>query len=376
MKLGLFMMPLHTQKLGYKEMYDQDVAAALHADRLGYDELWMGEHTSAKVEPVSNCLQFLSALIPQTRTMKLCTGVVNLPQHNPARVAADAAMFDHMSNGRLIMGIGPGGLASDFELFGTAEKNRQEMMVEAADMIQTVWNSGPPYEIVGKYWTIKVKDTHQPDMAIGPIPKPLQDPFPTFCTSAMSPHSGTAKLAGQRGWHLISANFNAPWVVRSHWQAYRAGAEAAGLRPDPRTWRVSRSILVTDSQQEAEEFLAERGNSIEVYYNYLFTQLGRAGAIKIFMPTPTTADADITLRAVMDSMVIAGTARHVVDRLVAFIDEVGPFGGLLAAFHEWDREALWKSSMRQLATEVMPTVSDYARAKLDRVAAVAEDAPA
>jgi alkanesulfonate monooxygenase SsuD/methylene tetrahydromethanopterin reductase-like flavin-dependent oxidoreductase (luciferase family) len=374
MKLGLFMMPLHTQKLGYKEMYDQDVEAALHADRLGYDELWMGEHTSAKVEPVSNSLQFLSALIPQTRTMKLCTGVVNLPQHNPARVAADAAMFDHMSNGRLILGIGPGGLASDFELFGTTDKNRQEMMVEAAGMIQAIWNGAPPYEIAGKYWTIKVKDTHQPDMGIGPMPTPFQNPFPTFCTSAMSPYSGTAKLAGQQGWNLISANFNAPWVIRSHWEAYCAGAEAAGRHPDPRTWRVSRSILVTDSHAEAQDFLAEPGNSIWVYYNYLFTQLGRAGAVKIFMPSPTTAEADITLQTAMDSMVLAGPARAVTDQLIAFIDEVGPFGGLLAAFHEWDRKPLWKASMQRLAEEVMPRVSDYCRGKLARSAAMPAEA--
>ena len=158
MKLGLFMMPLHTLKLSYKEMYDQDVEAALYADRLGYDEFWIGEHTSAKVEPVSNTLQFLSLLVPQTKNMKLCTGVVNLPQHHPARVAADAAMFDHMSNGRFIMGIGPGGLASDFELFGTTEKNRQEMMVEAVEIIEQIWGGGPPYEFVGKHWTVKIRE--------------------------------------------------------------------------------------------------------------------------------------------------------------------------------------------------------------------------
>jgi hypothetical protein len=45
----------------------------------------------------------------------------------------------------------------------------------------------------------------------------------------------------------------------------------------------------------------------------------------------------------MDAMVIAGPSAHVVDRLIAFIDEVGPFGGLLAAFHEWDRKTLWQN---------------------------------
>jgi alkanesulfonate monooxygenase SsuD/methylene tetrahydromethanopterin reductase-like flavin-dependent oxidoreductase (luciferase family) len=364
MKLGLFMMPLHTLNLSYKEMYDQDVEAAVYADRLGYDEFWIGEHSSARVEPVSNTLQFLSLLVPQTRNMKLCAGVINLPQHHPARVAADAAMFDHMANGRFIMGIGPGGLASDFELFGTTEKNRQEMMVEAADMIEQIWRGRPPYEFVGKYWTVKIRDSVQEDMGIGPIPKPLQEPFPIFCTSAMSPHSSTARLAGQRGWHLISANFNAPWVIRSHWEAYKAGAAASGMRADPSTWRVSRSILVTDSEEQTQDYLAEQGNAIWAYYNYLYTQLGRAGARKIFLTREGIDEADLTLQQVMDAMVIAGTSAQVVDRLIAFIDEVGPFGGLLAAFHEWDRKALWQNSMCRLANEVMPKVRSYCQTKM------------
>lgn len=364
MRLGLFMMPLHTLKLSYKEMYDQDVEAALYAERLGYEEFWIGEHTSVKVEPVSNTFQFLSLLVPQTKNMKLCTGVVNLPQHHPARVAADAAMFDHMSNGRFIMGIGPGGLASDFELFGTTEKNRQEMMIEAAEIIERIWRTTPPYDITGQYWTVRIKDTVQDDLGIGLIPKPFQTPFPTFCTSAMSPYSTTAKLAGQRGWHLISANFNAPWVVRSHWEAYQAGAAAAGGLADPATWRIARSVLVTRDEAEARDYLAEPGNAIWSYYNYLYIQLGRAGARKIFQTREDGNVEDLTLDEVMDAMVIAGPPGYVVDRLVAFIDEVGPFGTLLAAFHEWDRKRLWQSSMRRMIEEVMPKVRPYCEKKL------------
>jgi alkanesulfonate monooxygenase SsuD/methylene tetrahydromethanopterin reductase-like flavin-dependent oxidoreductase (luciferase family) len=364
MKLGLFMMPLHSLKLGYKEMYDQDVEAALLAETLGYDELWIGEHTAAKVEPVTSALQFLSAIAYQTKRIKLGTGVVNLPQHHPARVAADAAMLDHMCDGRLILGIGPGGLASDFELFQTVEKNRQDMMAEGADIIRAIWEGSAPYDIKGKYWSIKVVDSVQPDMGIGPMPTPFQTPFPTFCTSAMSPYSTTAKLAGQRGWHLISANFNAPWVVRSHWESYEAGAVAAGLHPDPKTWRVARSLLVTESEEEARGYLAEEGNAIHAYYNYLFTQLGRAGARKIFLTEKGGREDDLTLQGVMDAMVIAGPAGYVTDRLIDVIDQVGPFGGLLTAFHEWDRKALWQASMRRLIEDVVPKVRQYCEVKL------------
>jgi len=307
MKLGLFMMPLHTMRLSYKEMYDQDYQAVLHADAVGFDEVWMGEHFSAKVEPVSNPLQFLSACIPVTRKVTFVTGVLNLPHRHPAQVAADIALFDHMSDGRFIVGIGPGGLASDFELFGTMDMNRGAMMLECAEMIHKIWASDPPYEIEGHFWTIKVKETVQMDLGIGPMPKPLQDPFPPFVTSAMSPFSGTAKMAGSKGWHLASANFNPTSITKSQWAAYCHGAESAGLTPDWRTWRVARSILVTETDDEAAEYLARPDNTIVDYYNYLRTQLTRAGLIGIFKPDQEMPDEAITNALCVEEMVIAGS---------------------------------------------------------------------
>ncbi|MEQ8652836.1 MAG: LLM class flavin-dependent oxidoreductase [Kiloniellales bacterium] len=357
MRLGLFMMPLHSLRLSYKEMYDQDYAAVLHADAVGFDEVWMGEHFSAKVEPVSNPLQFLSACIPVTKKVTFVTGVLNLPHRHPAQVAADAALFDHMSDGRFQMGIGPGGLASDFELFGTMDMNRGAMMMECADMIRKIWASDPPYEIDGEFWNIKVKETVQMDLGIGPMPKPFQDPFPPFITSAMSPFSGTAKMAGSKGWHLASANFNPAPITKSQWAAYTKGAESAGLTADWRTWRVARSILVTDSDAEAADYLARPDNTITDYYNYLRTQLSRAGLIGIFKSDQEIPDEEITNERCLEEMVIAGSVDTVVAKLEAFIDSVGPFGTLLSAFHEWDDEPLWRRSLDLLANKVMPRIS-------------------
>lgn len=360
MKLGLFMMPLHTMKLGYKEMFDQDQEAALYADRLGFDEFWLGEHTSAKVEPIPNALQFMSALIPQTKNLVFGSGVLNLPNHHPARVAADVALFDHMSNGRYLMGIGPGGLASDMELFGSAGKNLGEMMLESLAMIEEIWSTEPPYDIVGKHWTIRIRDSVVPDLGIGPIPKPYQDPFPQVFISAANPHSGLSRLAGSRGWGLISANFNAPWSLGTHWEGYAAAAETAGRPADPSLWRVARSVLVTDSDAEAADYLATDGNAILDYYSYMFRQFQRINNMRVFLTAPDAAVEDVSLESAVDSMVIDGSPGTVTDRLIALVDEIGPFGGLLMAFHEWDDKPLWQKSMRLLVEEVMPTVSAYA----------------
>jgi len=202
-KLGLFTMPLHTLRLGYKEMYDQDLEAALLCDRLGFDEYWLGEHTSSKVEPISDALQFMSALLPQTRNLVFGTGVLNLPQHFPPKVAADVALFDHMSNGRFLMGIGPGGLPSDFELYGTAAKPRGEMMIECIDMVHKIWASDPPYDFPGKFWSVRIADSFQADLGIGPMPKPYQKPYPPIRVAATTDE--TYPLVGRLGLPIFLA---------------------------------------------------------------------------------------------------------------------------------------------------------------------------
>ena len=56
---------------------------------------------------------FMAGLVHRT-SLNFGTGVINLPNHHPAIVAAEVAQFDHMAQGRFMMGIGAGGLSSDF----------------------------------------------------------------------------------------------------------------------------------------------------------------------------------------------------------------------------------------------------------------------
>jgi len=125
MRLGLFMMPLHDPARDFLAVLKEDREAILLADQLGYNEAWVGEHYSCKTEPIPDPLQFMATLVPVTKHITFATGVINLPQHHPAQVAGNVALFDHLAEGRYIMGVGPGGLGSDFELFGTFEKNRR-----------------------------------------------------------------------------------------------------------------------------------------------------------------------------------------------------------------------------------------------------------
>ncbi len=129
--------------------------------------------------------------------------MICLPNHHPAIVAGEVAMLDHLSNGRLNFGIGPGGLASDMELFDNLDADiRNERMAESIATIKQIWSQNAPYDIPGKHWPIKVKDTCIPELSVGEMAKPLQQPHPPIGLSAMSPASGSimhaASQAGTR----------------------------------------------------------------------------------------------------------------------------------------------------------------------------------
>ena len=77
-------------------------------------------------------------------------------------------------------------------------------------------------------------------------------------------------------------------------------------------------------------------------------------------PDLDTPDAAVTVDMIKRGMIIAGSPRRVLDQLVALRDEVGPFGTLLMAGHDWDQPKLWRRSMELLATDVMPKLSAHA----------------
>lgn len=359
MRLGLFMMPLHDPARDYQSVLKEDRAAILLAEDLGYHEAWVGEHYSCATEPIASPLQFMATLAPVTRNIVFATGVLNLPQHHPAQVAGDVAQFDHLVEGRFIMGVGPGGLGSDFELFGTFDKDRAAMMRESVATIHEIWRSDPPYRIRGKYWDVVVDKQVQLHLGIGPMLKPYQKPYPKLAVSAMSPNSSTARMAGEHGWGLVSANFTPPNQVRSHWTAYSEGAAKAGRRPDRALWRVARSIVCTDSDAEAADYLADEACSPGWYYRYLRDNLATYKMTGIFKPDAAMPDAELTIPRMLQMMVLSGSPRRVLDGLVALVDEIGGFGTLLVTHKDWDRPVLHQHSMRLIAEQVMPRLRQH-----------------
>ncbi len=367
-RLGMFTMPLHHPARDYATILEEDQEAVVLADRLGFSEVFVGEHFSSGSERITSPLIFLATIINRTEHIKLGTGVINLPQLHPATVAAHTAMFDHLCRGRFIMGIGPGGLASDLELFEVGQADlRPQMVQESIDIILRLWSQEPPYEIDGRFWKMSLKNNIWPEFKVGYMPRPYQNPHPPIALSLLTPNSNSARTAGERGWIPVSGNFFHKRYLRGHWERYVEGCEQARRRPDPDIWRVSRSVLVTETDAGAEDYLADPDSGLSFYYRFFIHSFAH-GRKALFMVKPDldTPDEAVTVDAVKRGMIIAGSPRRVLDQLVALRDEIGHFGTLLMAGHDWDQPKLWRRSMQLLATEVVPRLSAHAAATRPR----------
>lgn len=359
MKLGLFGMPLHPPGRPTAESYEEDTQKIIYADELGFDEVWLGEHISCTTEPISAPLMFMASLIPQTKRIKFGTGVIALPNHHPAVVAAEVAQFDHMSRGRLLFGIGPGGLASDMELFGVLDDAyRSERMMESIDTILKIWKQEPPYRIEGKHWTVAIEQMIIPELGVGTMPKPYQKPHPEISMTAMSPFSGSVKTAAQMGFGAMSANFCPEYVIASHWKKYVEGCEAGGRKPTGHDWRVSRNIVIAASDAEAKDRVMDPEGSNYYYFDYLWRVLKSVNYTAVMKDDPKQPDDAVTVEQLIDSMVVYGSSRTVTDKLVSFRERTGPFHGLLMASMDGSgKNRAWEwESMQRLSQEVMPTL--------------------
>lgn len=358
MKLGMFMMPIHPPGRDIRATLREDREAVLLADRLGYSEAYVGEHVTDAAENITSSMIFLASLAAETKQIKLGTGTINIPNSHPAAVAAQAAMLDHLLDGRFIMGISPGGLMSDAEVFGNLGANRNEMFVEGIDTVLKIWASEPPYDIEGKYWKVSVGKTMIPEIGQGFIMKPLQKPHPLIVGTAVAPHSQGVTEMAKRGWQPISANFLMPEWVRSHWPKYVEGRTAVGAQASPAEWRVAKSIFVADDAATAQRY----GHSTEGPYHFYFKQLirklvGAGGRGNLFKTDPDMPNEAITPEYVTQKLVIAGTVDSVVQQLLAFRAQVGDFGTLLYACHDWLDPALGQRSMQLMAEQVMPRLN-------------------
>ena len=353
-------MPLHPAHRPAAQTLEEDREAIILADRLGFYDAFVGEHLTEKSENVTNSFIFLATLIPQTRQIKLATGTSNLSHSHPVLIASHAAMFDHLARGRFIFGVSPGALRSDAEALGLLDEDRNRLFADAIDVILSIWERDPPYDIdlPGNRFKVSTAKTRIAEINRGELYKPFQQPRPEIVGTVVAPGSRGVIAMGERDFHPLSANFLLSQYLPSHWENYKKGRANAGASADPADWRVARTVFVADDEKVAHRYGREDAASP---YRYYWRMMGKKMRFSnrqiVFKTHPEQDDAEVTDDYLVERLVICGTVNRVVDEILRLRDEIGDFGELVYAGMDWVDPALARRSMELMATEVMPRVN-------------------
>lgn len=124
------------------EVWRNEMTLADEAEPLGYDSVWAVEHHFADYSFSTNPLQFLTWVAARTSGVRLGSMVCVLPWHDPVRLAEEISVLDHLSDGRVILGIGRGLARSEFEGFRVEMADSRTLFVEHAEALLDAFETG------------------------------------------------------------------------------------------------------------------------------------------------------------------------------------------------------------------------------------------
>lgn len=364
MKAGLFLMPSHPPERALYDAHQFDLDVITLADELGYQEAWIGEHFTAPWEPIPSPDLMIAQALTRTKNIKLGAGAHLLPYHHPVELALRIAYLDHLAQGRLLVGIGAGGLQTDAILFDVdfdAGENR-EMTREALEILLMLWAGGDaPIEHETKHWRVAVPDPKEWEWAsLKHFLTPYQKPHPPIGVAAASPGSQTLKIAGERGYIPMSLGLG-PAYIASHWESVLEGAERGNREPPSRSeWRLVRDVWVADTDEEAIR-AAREGMLFRAWTEYLYPlfNYGPYPLVAGMKHDESVATEDIDLDYMLEHLWLVGSPDTVARKIRNLYEAAGGFGVLLTMVldNTDDREG-WYRSMRLLMEEVLPQVAD------------------
>ena len=343
MKFGIFMAPFHWKGENPTLSLERDLETLQWLDYLGYDEAWIGEHHSAGWEIIASPEVFMATAAERTRNIKLGTGVISLPYHNPLMVANRMVLLDHLTRGRTMMGVGPGALVTDAAMLGIDPIEQRRRMDESMTIIMRLLNETEPITYESEWFNLVEAQLH-----LRPYTKPH---FPIAVAAAQSP-SGMV-LAGKHGAGVLSVSVTRDAEIASNlsdfWGIAEETADRYGNTMDRNEWRVVMHVYLADTKKEAIE--QARVNAGRYQYDYFVKTLGHDLAIEV----NNTGDRDKIIDIMSERGAwCVGTPDDLIDTIHKLDEESGGFGGFLIQATEWGTREQVRHSYELLARYVMP----------------------
>jgi limonene 1,2-monooxygenase len=358
LRFGIFLAPFHPAGENPTTALQRDLRLVQHLDDLGYDEAWIGEHHSAGSEIIASPEIFIAAAAERTGRIRLGTGVISLSYHNPLWVAERIVLLDHLTRGRVMLGVGPGSLPTDSAMIGLNPTQTRELLDENLDIVMRLLRGDEPVTATTR--------THQLIDARLHL-RPYSDPLFDVAVAAVASPTGP-RLAGRHGVGLLSIGatltregFDA---LAHHWNVMEEQAAAFGTTVGRASWRLVGLMHVAETREQAYRDV-EHG--IEQWFRYFqkvaaFPQMAVEGGDVREM-------IDFVNEAGIGAIGTPDDAAAQVQRLV---DQSGGFGAMLLLAHEWANPQATRRSYELFAQHVMPHFQGQAQATLDAKARATE----
>jgi len=125
-----------------QDLYQEALALAEDADAFGFDSVWVSEHHFVDDAYLPSLLPMCAAIAARTRRVRVGTALLLAPLHEPARLAEDAAVVDLISGGRLVLGLGLGWRAEEFDALRIPLASRVPRLLAAVDVLRQAWSGG------------------------------------------------------------------------------------------------------------------------------------------------------------------------------------------------------------------------------------------
>jgi probable F420-dependent oxidoreductase len=167
--IGLFtgQIPAGSERT-FAQEYRETIELVRLAESVGFDSAWVSEHHGASDGYLPSLLVMLAAFAEATSTIRLGTGVILTPFHDPIRLAEDAAVVDQLSDGRLTIGLGIGWRGEEFRMFGVHVRERLARTVETVQILRSAW-TGERFSFDGEVFHLdRVRITPPPARPGGP----------------------------------------------------------------------------------------------------------------------------------------------------------------------------------------------------------------
>src|SRR3989440_7278715 len=262
-KTGVFLAPFHPVHENPLLALERDMDLLVHLDRLNYHEAWIGEHHSAGYEIIACPEMFIAGAAERTRHIRLGTGVVSLPYHNPFTLAGRMQQLDYQTRGRAMFGVGPGSLVYDAEKMGMSAADQRRKLDESLDVLVELMQ--------GNIVTKKTDwfDLREARLQLKSYSQPMME---MAVASARSPTG--ALQAGKHGIGMVSLGGTSDDALKAHaanWGVYEEAARKNGKTADRRKWRIVTFAHVAETREQARKDVAFGLKDFNRYFSEVAT---------------------------------------------------------------------------------------------------------